>query len=495
MLKKRFMTPDTPAATQRPVVSISLEEEALLAVETTQDIAEMNEVEKDIVATIDTIAVLDDLAETMNKIEEPTAANADLATLVSEAAVAGTDMEPEQLMPALESLDQSHWRVSVEGIKEKAARLWEWIKAQVKKFRDFLISVWRKTFERTFSVEERAKHLVEEIQNGLKTDPEEATKMFANFSYLLETTGEAYHADHMPVKNQGELLAKAIHLGDYAKYAMAMMDKTDQSWKPVVDVIIRALHTIAKVGEGQGNWDDQLFGVAEEQLRLVNAEVFKALNDNNNSMAHAVKGMKWTEEPISKAISGAYGPKLTALESSESLLGNKSFHRLWLRDMPVVTSETTMARQTTTTADMLMTSSFRFSSTDAFKQSGKDRQTIDLRFSSGNEFVQFVEGMTRIAGANHAMSQRDLNTHAIDELLKEGDAFEKALEALERKHGAISTHTRNIINVLLHYIPAVTRWSKGPWLDFMNHYLTMVSTYIVMCQKVWKAAKSGKTAE
>lgn len=148
MMKKRFMDRDlkpsnedyedpTPEDFEQ---TVSLEEEQMAAMDVVDSMSEMDATMDDIHRSSDQAAHLDAMADAMNKIEDkPALIIQDLVALAGQAAVAGTNLQPEDLVPALETLDEGGLRVSVEGIREKARRLWEWVREQLDKMREYLI--------------------------------------------------------------------------------------------------------------------------------------------------------------------------------------------------------------------------------------------------------------------------------------------------------------------------------------------------------------------
>lgn len=148
MIKKRFMDRDLKPSNEDyedPTEedfeqTVSLEEEQMAVMDVVDAMTDMDAAMDDIHRSSDQAVHLDAMANAMNKIEDnPTMVIQDLVALAGQAAVAGTNLQPEDLVPALETLDKSGITVSVEGIREKARRLWEWVKEQLAKVREFLI--------------------------------------------------------------------------------------------------------------------------------------------------------------------------------------------------------------------------------------------------------------------------------------------------------------------------------------------------------------------
>lgn len=115
--------------------NISMEEEQLMLDEAAQDSAaadaDLGEAER----IIEVSDALEDLAVIADGIEEASPAEVALIETAGNMAVAGTEVEPEEIVPAMESYRGK--RIATEGIKETARTLW-------KSIQEFLKKIWAK---------------------------------------------------------------------------------------------------------------------------------------------------------------------------------------------------------------------------------------------------------------------------------------------------------------------------------------------------------------
>lgn len=137
--------------------SISLEEETLLiseaseaAASTAKDLAESNRI-------LDVSDALEDLAVVAGKIKEATPSELSLIENASQMAVAGTDVEPEELVPALEAFEGKV--INVENLKKTAKQIWERIMAFIKKIWEKIVDFFDKTFSLVPVMQKRLREL------------------------------------------------------------------------------------------------------------------------------------------------------------------------------------------------------------------------------------------------------------------------------------------------------------------------------------------------
>lgn len=131
-MRKHFFAIES-AHLQAPVRMLSLEEEMLIVDEAAQDEAQVERDLSESERVIEVSDALEDVAVVADGIEAATPGEVALIDTASQMAVAGTDIEPEQVVPAMESYMGK--RISTEGIRETARTIWENIQA-------FLTKVW-----------------------------------------------------------------------------------------------------------------------------------------------------------------------------------------------------------------------------------------------------------------------------------------------------------------------------------------------------------------
>ncbi len=118
-----------------PLPMISMEEEALLVGEAGEDLAQAEAEITEVERVEDLADALEDLAEVADTITEAQPADLAMVETATRTALAGTDVEVEEVIPALESFKGT--TISTEGLRETARRLWDNIVEMLKK-------VWEK---------------------------------------------------------------------------------------------------------------------------------------------------------------------------------------------------------------------------------------------------------------------------------------------------------------------------------------------------------------
>ena len=130
---RKFLMPSMEAREDLPV--ISMEEEVLMTGEAADDLAQAETEISEVERVEDLADALEDLAEVAETIEEATPTDLAMVETAARAALAGSDVEVEEVLPALESYAGT--RISVETIRDTARRLWDNIVEMLKK-------VWEK---------------------------------------------------------------------------------------------------------------------------------------------------------------------------------------------------------------------------------------------------------------------------------------------------------------------------------------------------------------
>jgi hypothetical protein len=140
---------DTPPADEAELVPPVEEEDVSLeslvtalgmAIEEMVEIgANLREAER----AIQTSDALDDLAHIAKSIDSATPAQAAMVETIGDMAVAGTDVEPEAVVPSLEQYVGRSMALEAEGIKERAKKIWEAIVAFVARIWEKIRQFWR----------------------------------------------------------------------------------------------------------------------------------------------------------------------------------------------------------------------------------------------------------------------------------------------------------------------------------------------------------------
>ena len=176
---------------------LSLEEEQVLMDEAATDAAEVDKDLGESERVIEVSDALEDLAVIADGIEEATPAEAALIETAGDMAVAGTDVQPEEVVPAMESYIGR--RIATEGIRETARAIWESIQRWVK-------SIWEKIekfFYKLFGVIPGMRKRIAALE---KRVDEAVGKKVEEKKVTISSGVASLCIDYKPVKNEGEFL-------------------------------------------------------------------------------------------------------------------------------------------------------------------------------------------------------------------------------------------------------------------------------------------------
>lgn len=166
MRKQYFARPATESAvvTATKQRVISLEEEMVIiddAAQTASDVEQdLGEVER----SLDTADALEDVAVVADHCEEATPTELALVDSAAQMAVAGSDIEPESVVPAMESYLGKSLKPAVESIRETAASIWQNIQK-------YLQRIWEKiqAYFRIAVIVPNLEKRVEALEASVKT--------------------------------------------------------------------------------------------------------------------------------------------------------------------------------------------------------------------------------------------------------------------------------------------------------------------------------------
>jgi hypothetical protein len=188
---------------------LSMEEQAIEVAEQTQIAHQINSDLSEAGRVLELSDSMEDLASIVEGIEAADKNHTALIETVGQAAVAGTDVSPEEIVPAMESFVGG--KVAAEGFRETAYAIWQ-------KIQEFVKRIWTKIeefFYRIFGDIPRMRRAIaqmEEAINKLGTAvPEEKKLSISSGSSNLQV-------NHKGLKNGAELRSAMGELVDYSKY-------------------------------------------------------------------------------------------------------------------------------------------------------------------------------------------------------------------------------------------------------------------------------------
>lgn len=188
---------------------LSLEEEAVVVDEAAVDNQEIAEDLAEAERTLEVSDSLEDLAVVAQDIEEATPTETALIENAAQMAVAGTDVEPEQVVPAMESFIGK--RIAVEGIRDQAKKIWENIQRVLK-------AIWERimNFFRVNVVIPTLRARLEGLKKGLegldKVKDNAGKFTISAGANSLAVGGKAPTTGAEVIKNFGEFAEAAVYV-------------------------------------------------------------------------------------------------------------------------------------------------------------------------------------------------------------------------------------------------------------------------------------------
>lgn len=188
---------------------LSLEEEQVVASEVANTEAEIATDLGETDRVLEVSDALEDLAVVADGITEATPAETALMEVAGNMAVAGSDIEAEEIVPSMESFRGT--RISTEGLRETAATMW-------KNILEFLKKVWAKIeafFYKIFGLVPGLRRRVASLEKSV----DEATGLKLENNKFKVTSGvAALCVDYKPIKNEAELKAGLKDLREAADF-------------------------------------------------------------------------------------------------------------------------------------------------------------------------------------------------------------------------------------------------------------------------------------
>ena len=160
-MKRHFSQPS------EPMFRLSIEEEAILADEQNEGLAEIAAGESEIDRAMETNEVLDSATATVQEIETPGPVETELMAAVADMAVAGTDADPDNLITTGEGVSTEDMAA---GIMDKLAKLWKHVKEMLMKAFNYIKSFFvgrEKAIESAVSAQDENDKFLEENKTFL----------------------------------------------------------------------------------------------------------------------------------------------------------------------------------------------------------------------------------------------------------------------------------------------------------------------------------------
>lgn len=417
--------------------NISLEEEQVMLDEAAADQAEASQDLVEAERIIEVSDALEDLAVVADGIEEATPAEAALVEIAGDMAVAGTDVSPEEIVPAMESYIGR--RISTESIKETAAAIW-------KSIQDFLKKVWEKVenfFYKIFgtipALRRRLKDLEKRIDaaSGSSLGEEKKIKLTSGLS-SLSINGKV-------VKSGAELKAGMTSLTTAVDYVFAT-----------------GADDVAKMGEKIAEHISDFEPAQHVKAATALADMFDTKTGQTRLPgAHDATDSRWTgfDAKMGDALFGNVSlvVKSPKVDEAAGLLGRlESIRRTGAELVP------TSQKSTTTPSDVEFAALSNSEMTDCL-----DKVTGIL---DKLEAYQRGKGAKAIKAARAKLDAASKKATAAVEKMRTGeDADEKAAVPYYKS--------------MLNFNVAFARWAQSPSMAMASRSITSIKAVMSVCEK------------
>lgn len=419
--------------------SISMEEEQVMLDEANADAvaadSELSEAER----IIEITDALEDMAVIADGIEEATPTEIQLIETAGNMAVAGTDVSPEEIVPAMESFQGK--KIATEGIREKAASIWKTIREHLERIWDFVENFFYKTFSTIPRLRKTIADMESAIEDIVGKKAEEKLKMLPIKALMINGA---------PVKDERDLSKAITALSNTAKWAFG----------DYVDSVVKRGETIAKV---IGEFDPTKADEAPAKLR----EELKALKP---STVPGGSGADSTRFPGFETTVGAPLP------------GNVSLACKYFNDnKDDASTYGKLDRYRNSRCELIPTS-------DNLKLSNEEIEFAPMSTSAMRstlkDLVKLLDVLEEYKRGSKGKALATTKKHLVDVSNK----AEAAMAKLDKKdEGAQSVETA--FRSLLNFNSAYARWAQTPAVPMLAHSLTVVKAALVLVQKSMKAHK------
>lgn len=433
-----------------PSLILSLEDEANIVAETTAEAAEINSdlVEADRLA--DMSDALEDLAVTADAIEGesgdgvPTDNEAALIETVASAAVAGTDVDGAEIVPAMESHSGKR-RYAAESIRERARSIWEAIKRVLKQVWDKITSFLYKIFGTLPTLRRRLEDLKKRVhENGSRTIDEKK---------ITVSTGVAsLSANYKTPSNAAELRKNFLNLLNVDKKVF-----TDEA-----DVTL-------KVGEAV------LDGINDFEPDAAEASAAKFVEKVQAEMAKAKPAGLCTN-----SVSGNRFGDTTDAKMSDPLLGNISI---------VMKRPNFIEHKAGSGSTLGKLEQMRGFACEVVQTSEKPKDVpnnFDMATASNGEMMHLIEDaleMVDILEKFQKGKKADDMKKLKGKLDTASDKATAAMNKLNGKDDKSETAAIPYYRALLNFNQAYARWVKDPALPMVSHSLASIRSVMNVVQK------------
>lgn len=477
---------------QRP--RISLEEQQEAVIESMEAQHQMEVIGADIDRSYETLGTLDDLALAMNKIEDEGAdeQTAELVELVGRAATAGTDLDSTDLVPALESIEGTKkFSVSVESIKEKARKLWEWIVAQIKKFVNWVKSFFGGAQKREEAVAQKLDDLADSFDAMIRNGGASSTPASATVDEYVKSADDLNKETQQHTENLKKSTARPKNMVKipgsltYGGKPAGSIKELVQQLKEFVEfsnAVHASFENFKLPNSGPIKAMTSLAGTSGVQMHQIANKLADTAGNYNDSlhqeMTRSVAGLsKWTAAKQKKDGFVYYEPV-------GELLGGGQLHGR------IAVKEHLQNEDSHDVADRLAKSHFAFDLGEA--KSGQDVEVESPSLAEAAQLVKLtVDLIAKRLKAKHENIDRRLaeTIEEFDRYLKQYEAEVAAYSAKEDNEPLPALLVSNYARTIASYPATLLQWYRQPWPAVMNQLVRIEEQVAAVFDRIHEMRK------
>jgi len=429
---------------------LSLEDEQNMIAEATQEGAEINTELGEVDRMADMSDALEDLAVTADAIAgtdgtgEATDNEANLMDTAANAAVAGTDIEASEIVPALES-HGGRRRYSAESIRERARSIWEAIKKILKHVWEKITSFMYKMFGTIPTLRRRVQDLKKRVEDN-------SSRTIAEKKVTISSGVASLSANYKTPSNEGELRKNYTYLLNAAKVTYG--DNFDE----MIDVG-EAVH------EAITDFDaDKPAETAESGLKKIEAAMAKV--KPSGISLHSVSGNRFGEH--------------VDAQMTEPMLGNVSI----VVKKPTYISHKAGAGSTIGKLEQLRGFGVEIVQTSEKPKDTPNNFEMSTATNAGmksmlEDVLEMLDILEKFQRGKRADEMKKLKT----KLESASDKATASMKKIEGKDDKDEMKAVPYYRALLNFNQAYARWVKDPALPMVSYALASSRGVINVVQK------------
>lgn len=432
--------------------NLSLEEEQDLLVEATTDEAAVNADMAQVERISDMSDALEDLAVVTDGMGEdgPSDTEAALVDTMANMAVAGTDVEATEIVPAMESFGGRKLRYSSESIRDRAKAIWESIRKFLKQIWDKITSFFYKIFGTIPALRRRLEALKKSIDDNSR-------RVIEDKKITISTSVSALSVDYKQPKNGEEL----------KKNFTTFVNEAKDIYTAVADSGLKLGEIVLK---GLEDFDGDKPAESLRGFRREFMGQFK--NIKPGTTGSDLSGKRFGDELKVMGSAPLMG-NITIIAKIPKEVGGKDGDAPTVRVLEMIRK---------VGFEVIQTSEKPKDSPASFEMETCSNGTMSSLVEEALDLLDVLEKFQRGKRASEMKSLRGKMETASDRLSKDMDKLAGSDEKAERD---AVPYYRAMVN----FNSAYARWMKDPAMPMVSHSLASIRGVMNVCQKSISAYK------